>query len=313
MDHRFVRDKFIDLIDDTLPEEERKALEKHLSECEHCKKEFDEYRSVVKLEEMVAADYPSLDEDLSYSVMESVTYETVYENVYKEVYGQARWLVGSLVSVNLVMVGVLFFLAQRTGAPPPSQITLSTPPVTQSFMKRVADRNPAFQAAVPRLPVGYATVTFTLNSLEKLGELALPDSYVDVHCTYGAEGNRQTTTIGRLLKVLSVRSSQDFEAESDSKVMLTVIASEEDAERIELLRVLGDLQLSLYQLSREPVDTQPQLMTIYDPQGRPIPREVTPQAAMVMYERDQKSDKYDRYIREGNGWKKDPGIKFIAF
>ncbi len=315
MDHKQVKESLLDYLENTMGSPERDELEAHLQECEECRDVLRQYRGIVALEKTAASCRPYLTEDLSGRVMEAIRQFEDNSTPLPEGLNRAFWLVGGLASVNAVLALILVLMIHRAYTPQSGPIiNVREPSVSKELLTPAAAKT----YEQPLVPAGYKPLKVALPSTQGIEQLLRKDAVIDVKCIYEQNGERHDAIIARMVQVLSVQVMHqllpaDFE-QNPYTVLVVLLVPERDARRVELSRLLGDLNLSvLVPPSPSGERDRTGSMAIYDPSGRPVTSDAGVDSLAVMYSPDPRTGAQTRRVLVEGVWKEEKGIELTAF
>lgn len=310
MDHREVTGKLLDLVEDALSADKKQQVLAHIEECEECRDIYKQYRSIISLEKEAAVERPYLAEDLSGGIIKLIEQQE-RSAAPQPAPVKLHWLVGSLMSINVVLL-MIFALMVRSSYFPQS------PPVLLAGSHGVSGVSQPVSANAPFVNTGYQPLTVNLESPDGLNQLTNKDALVDVKCLYEEGGKKRDAILSQLVRVQSFSFTNEDEGEARKEqrpsVTVTLLIPEKDIRRVELARLLGKLSLSvIVPPERDQAEPRTAAMTIYDPSGRPVTTEASPSTVAVMYEPNPKTGSQTRRVFVDGQWKEGKGIELTAF
>lgn len=302
MNHHDVETHFIDLVERTLEPDHAARLEAHLDSCTQCRTRFAQYRALVQLEPLVSSILAGSSEgEHEHEIGRSPAELTA--SIVADCAGTAPAqrkapvrLIAALGLTNVALLAVIGVMLFGTAAPNGGNgLRASAAPGSES----------------------YRTISMELDS--SVADLS-DDGALRADLVFASDRTHAPRSLARFVRVLSVEKS----AGSLRSVQLMI--REKDLERIQVARILGDVELSLYREGTrgdERADARARNESAHSSRrpesarGKPVvpalpspPPGATP---AVLYAPDPRSGAELRFVRTGESWTPEPGVAVTGF
>ncbi|MCB0325646.1 MAG: hypothetical protein KDD69_18820 [Bdellovibrionales bacterium] len=242
---------------------------------------FAEYRSIVALEDIIAAEAPTLACDLTDSILAALEDEDrVGEPQLVGFTRGVNQLIGTLVVANFALLLVLGSL-------------LGNRRTALDLHARTVD----IQPIVVEVAAGPAS-------------LPMPGARVDVEVAFQSGDRELETSIARFIEVAAVHAATDDSTAPSRVVLLAPTAS---IDRINLARLFGQVKLAVVPLPTANAVEKAAFRMLLDPEGRTVAPSVSPFTEAVVYLRDKEDNQVRRQVLVNGQWMERTGPRLLAF
>ena len=275
-------------LDGSMPEQERLSYEESLSK-DPDSRELAEYRALQSLEQFIAAQNVSLDQDLTKGVLDRISAMeqstpglTVANDPETQkivsVAGMRKIYTG-LISLNAMLLLLLGVLITKI-------------PSTSSQQQLVQDTSETFTTVALELPLSE-------KEASKMKRVDLQVAYTDGEVTVRRK-------LARFIPVVDVQPVHDS-ALAQSRVYIAVPHNQ--LKHLQLARLFGEVEVSPIDTSTLPqVGSEP----VVDPQGRLI-KVAGQESPRVLYYRHYPTASTERLVYRGGSWIPQPEVNIQAF
>jgi hypothetical protein len=149
---------------------------------------------------------------------------------------------------------------------------------------------------------GFKTVSIEVPAMQA-GTFRMPNAHVDVLMDIEEGSERKKLAIARFLPVLGIKK-----ASNENKTLSTIylLADEITAKRISLAKEESKVSVSPLKLDLPAVSqSHPQLVSLRDPYGRLISRDIALNTPTALYLSDHKTGREVRHILRNGYWTAD--------
>jgi hypothetical protein len=282
--HDFIEEHYLDYLEDVLDPCERSEFDEHLANCSECREAFKQYRALYLLEVGNDLSIPVLDDSFADDVMCAIQVEEIPESFRV----RSRRLISSLVVTNVVLGLILVAMIGNRGS-----------------MLELPKAKSKSEMALAALPEGYQRVSLNLDPAVNSKNLRTGEpTFVDVRVAYQVQG---TTRIAEVLRFAKVEGVYENQNDPSGQAVLNVLVKNEDAERVKLARILGDLSVLMFSTGSGDAEI------LQDPEGRRVEAASSALRNAVLYQTPENTQIPVRKIFDQGSWREDPGIELLAF